>query len=423
MKKKLILVILFIVSLILIETKFDLISINKKVLKNKDLTKIKTSYYNLNLEYYKIPLFSKYGAIDSFGNNIVYISGESDFFLLKESQDNKKYILNKINVKKINNKKNEFLKKNEKELGNIANDLFGVKDVLIDNFSGYQNKVIIVSSLNYLEKKDCYNISLYLTEITNINSFKINGWNKIFSSKECLSINLTQKPKFAAASAGGRLSKLDDDHIIFTIGDFYADGKNGPILSQDLNNDYGKILKINITNNSHYIYSYGHRNPQGLYIDKNKNIFSTEHGPRHGDEINLILENKNYGWPYASFGTDYTSGKWPLDKTNSTHSYYEKPILSFGNQIGISNLIVYEDSYFDRWNNNLLVSTLASQKLIRIVFDEQKKSLIYIENIPINKRIRDIIKLDNGKLALLTDRGNSEEEVPEIIILELKDNN
>ena len=121
---------------------------------------------------YKIPLFSKYGAIDSFGNNIVYISGESDFFLLKESQDNKKYILNKINVKKINNKKNEFLKKNEKELGNIANDLFGVKDVLIDNFSGYQNKIIIVSSLNYLEKKDCYNISLYLTEITNINSFK-----------------------------------------------------------------------------------------------------------------------------------------------------------------------------------------------------------------------------------------------------------
>lgn len=115
--------------------------------------------------------------------------------------------------------------------------------------------------------------------------------------------------------------------------------------------------------------------------------------------------------------------KWPLDETNSTHSNYEKPILSFGNQIGISNLIVYEDDYFDRWKNNLIVSTLASQKLIRLVFNEKKKSLIYFENISINKRIRDIIKLNNGKIALLTDRGNLPEGIAKIIIVELKENN
>ena len=115
--------------------------------------------------------------------------------------------------------------------------------------------------------------------------------------------------------------------------------------------------------------------------------------------------------------------KWPLDETNSTHSNHEKPILSFGNQIGISNLIVYEDDYFDRWKNNLIVSTLASQKLIRLVFNEKKKSLIYFENISINKRIRDIIKLNNGKIALLTDRGNLPEGIAKIIIVELKENN
>ena len=423
MKKKLILILLFIVSLVFIEMKFDIVSLNKKIAKSKNITQIKTSYYNLKLEYFKIPLFSKYGAIESFENKIIYISGESDFFILEKNKNNNKYILNKIDIKKINNKKNEFIKKNQEELGQIASDLFGVKDILITNFNGYQNKIIIVSSLNYSVEKDCYDISLFLSEIVNNDPFKINRWSKIFSSNECLSIDLTQKPKFAAASAGGRLSKLDEDNIIFTIGDFYSDGKNGPMLSQDLNNHYGKILKINIKDKSHNIFSYGHRNPQGLYIDKNKNIFSTEHGPRHGDEINLIFENKNYGWPLASFGTDYGSRKWPLDETNSTHSSYEIPILSFGNQIGISNLIIYEDNYFDKWNNNLLVSTLATQQIIRLVFDKQKKSLIYIENIPINKRIRDIIKLDNGKVALLTDRGNSEDELPEIIILDLKDNN
>ena len=60
------------------------------------------------------------------------------------------------------------------------------------------------------------------------------------------------------------------------------------MLSQDLDNDYGKIIKININNKVHEIFSYGHRNPQGLYIDKNKNIFSTEHGPSGGDEVNPV---------------------------------------------------------------------------------------------------------------------------------------
>ena len=84
--------------------------------------------------------------------------------------------------------------------------------------------------------------------------------------------------------------------------------------------------------------------------------------------------------------------------------------------------IIYEDEYFDRWKNNLIVSTLASQELLRLVFNEQKKSLIYIENISINRRIRDIIKLDDGKIALLTDRGNIEGNVAKIIIIELKEN-
>lgn len=423
MKKVLIFILIIVSCLILIEVKFDLVSLNKKTEKDGNLNQIKTSYYDLSLKYINVPVFSKYGAIEPYNNNLIYVSGESEFFILKNKENSSKYFFEPLKVDKIENNKDKFVKKNIDELGKLADNLFGVKDLLIESFDGFNNDVVIVSSLDYFEKKDCYKISLFMTEILDIETFKLDNWNKIFSSKKCLTINLTQNPKFAAYSSGGRISKLDDYNIIFTIGDFFADGKNGPVLSQDLTNHYGKTLKINVKNGSYKIFSFGHRNPQGLYIDENKNIFSTEHGPKHGDEINLILEDKNYGWPNASFGTDYVSKKWPLDETNSTHSNYEKPILSFGNQIGISNLIVYEDDYFDRWKNNLIVSTLASQKLIRLVFNEKKKSLIYFENISINKRIRDIIKLNNGKIALLTDRGNLPEGIAKIIIVELKENN
>ena len=145
-----------------------------------------------------------------------------------------------------------------------------------------------MSSLNYIESKDCYNVSVYQSEIISEKIFKISDWKIIYSSKQCLSIDLTKKPRFAAASSGGRIVKLDNENILLSLGDFYADGVNGPMLSQDLDNDYGKVIKININTKVYEIYSYGHRNPQGLYIDKNKNIFSTEHGPRGGDEVNLI---------------------------------------------------------------------------------------------------------------------------------------
>ena len=306
---------------------------------------------------------------------------------------------------------------------------FGVKDILVDNFSGFNNKLLFASSLQYDDSNDCYIIGVFYSEIINTDAFEISKWKNIFSTKKCLSVNLTTNPRFAAASAGGRLIKIDEDHILLSIGDFYADGVNGPAMSQDLSNMYGKTIKINIKNSNHEVFSYGHRNPQGLYIDKGNNIFSTEHGPTYGDELNLIFENNNYGWPIATYGTNYKSSdayikdandnkkEWPLDITENTHNSFSKPLFSWGNTIGISNLIVYENNYFSKWNKNLIISTLASNQLIRMVFDYKKKSIIYKENIKLDKRIRDIIEMDDGRIALLTDRGKKPNENPEIIII------
>ncbi len=410
---------------------------NKKVDQNQDIN-INSAYYSLNLKKFKTPVYSKYGGIEKIDNKIYYLSGDLNFYQLKKNKNNKEYDFISLPIKKIPNNKDKFLEKNSQILGKKAWKFFGAKDILIEKFKSFENKVLIISSLNYYEDEDCYDLSVFFTEIINENRFQISEWKKIFSSEMCLNINLTKKPKFAAGSAGGRIVKFDEENILLSIGDFYADGVNGPMLSQDLNNDYGKIFKININNKKHEIYSYGHRNPQGLYVDKNKNIFSTEHGPRGGDEMNLVKVNNNYGWPYATFGTNYKSYNaytndikktevdskriWPIDKTNNTHDDYTKPIFSWGNTFGVSNLIVYENKYFDKWNKNIIVSSLAGKQLARFVYDYDNNSIIYLENILINKRIRDIISLENGNIVLLTDIGNEMTEHAEIILLSKSEN-
>ena len=400
---------------------------------------VDTAYYSLKLKMIETPIWSKYGGIESIGEKIFYVSGDSNFFQLqKNKNDQNKYDFIPLSIKKVDNNKDLFLKKNSSLLDdNYAWAYFGVKDVLIEKFKFIENKVLLVSSLNYNEDQDCYDMSLYLSQIISEDPMEVSIWKKIFSSEKCLSITLTKKPNFAAASAGGRIVKLDDENILLSIGDFYADGVNGPMLSQDLNNDYGKIIKININNQKHEIFSYGHRNPQGLYIDKNKNIFSTEHGPRGGDELNLVKKNNNYGWPYATFGTNYNSYNaykvdsnndenknkkiWPIDKTNNTHNNYTKPIFSWGNTFGVSNLIVYENDYFKKWNKNIVVSSLATKQLSRFIYNYENNSIQYMENIPIGKRIRDIIALKDGRIILLTDiaetNKSSKENHSKIVII------
>tara|TARA_B100000787_G_scaffold156676_1_gene132958 strand:- start:190 stop:1587 length:1398 start_codon:yes stop_codon:yes gene_type:complete len=423
----------FSVGKIFSNIKSKVVQKNYKLLNKNTTTEIDSAYNLLSLDHYTIPVYSSYGGIENMGNDILYLSGDSDLFLLKENDDDLiKYEFIKIPIDKIKNNKKSFVEDNESKVGKNAEKYFGIKDILVEKFEGFENKLLLVSTLNYRNKENCYVVSVFYAEILNEKLFKLSNWKDLFSTSKCLSIDLTTNPRFAAASAGGRLIKLDKNSILFSIGDFYADGVNGPMLSQDLSNLYGKIIKINMSNFKSKIFSSGHRNPQGLHIDKDNNIFATEHGPTGGDEINAIYENNNYGWPYATYGTNYKSSdaykkiandnnkKWPIDQSKNKHNNYTKPIFSWGNQVGISNLVSYENNYFDKWNKNLIISALASKQLIRVIYNYETESFIYKENIIIGKRIRDIVLMDNGKIALLTDRGKELSDYPEIIIMNKK---
>ena len=164
------------------------------------------------------------------------------------------------------------------------------------------------------------------------------------------------------------------------------------------------------------MFSIGHRNPQGLFLFGDKRIIiSTEHGPSGGDEINIIEKNNNYGWPCESFGNLYSydkkndiSNMWPenLKKFNcDSRATFKKPLFTWTPSIAVSQGVEYNNSYFEKFKNNLIVGSLGGMSLLRIYLSDDNK-IINKERIMIDERVRDLAISNDGKILVYTDSGN-----------------
>lgn len=385
-----------------------------------ETNKISSSLYDLNVNLFNLPINGKYGGIEKIKNNILFVSGDGKALIL----DEKNLKFNEINTFDLKINKKEFIKNYEKDFGKLRlQRRFGVKDIYINNFQG--ETILFLSSIFYNIEKDCYNLSLFKSTISSKINLKFNGIKKVFETKKCLVIenNLPSSTSyklsknFAPTSASGRIEKINEDSILLTVGDFLYDGVNSENLVQDKKNDYGKILKINIKDYSYKIFSIGHRNPQGITLIDQNNIFASEHGPAGGDEINKIEENNNYGWPYKTYGTDYGKKNWPI-KNKKKHSLenYVEPIISWTPSIAVSEIVFYDSNYFEKWKNSLLVSTLKDKSLYRIIMSKKFDKVLNIEKIEIGYRMRDIIIDEKGRIIILTDTKDNN-QIPKILIL------
>ena len=149
------------------------------------------------------------------------------------------------------------------------------------------------------------------------------------------------------------------------------------------------------------IFSKGHGNIQGLYVEDNL-ILSTEHGPRGGDEVNNIKFKNNYGWPLASYGEKYSSynSKTYYKKNHYIHGF-EEPIYAYVPSIGISEIIRLPNKFSESFQNNFIITSLAQRHLHRIKFDKNFTKIIFDEKIFINERIRDITYEKKYNLILM----------------------
>jgi aldose sugar dehydrogenase len=215
------------------------------------------------------------------------------------------------------------------------------------------------------------------------------GWDTIFLGD----------PEFDGPNenGAGRLAAQESETIFLAVGDYLVtSGK----VSQDPTSTFGKIIAININTGRTHIVSRGHRNPEGLVRTRDGTMWSTEHGPNGGDELNLVVEGANYGWPNVSLGTDYGSYDFEGQLVAGDHSGYSAPVFAWVPSIGTSNLIEI-DGFDRRWDGDLLVASLKAASLFRLRLDGTR--VLYSEPIWIGQRLRDVTQTKNGYIVLWTD--------------------
>jgi glucose/arabinose dehydrogenase len=143
----------------------------------------------------------------------------------------------------------------------------------------------------------------------------------------------------------------------------------------------------------------GHRTPYGLAFAPDGRLWEVEHGPRGGDELNLIQRGKNYGWPLVSYGVNYNGVPIPNPDTRPDLA---KPVIYWVPVIAPGNLMFYKGSAFPHWKGSALISGLAAEAIVRVTFDG-KGGATAVQRWNIGKRVRDIEEAPDGTLWMLED--------------------
>jgi hypothetical protein len=279
---------------------------------------------------------------------------------------------------------------------------FSVKDILLTQKSPTTYD-LFVSYNDWSPDGACYTLTISRVEIAKTdNRVERQGeWEDVYKTSPCLALRQGDT-SFKLFQSGGRMAKLSDTQLLVTVGDFGFDGRPGrDNLPQDMTYDHGKTISIDLETNESTIYSSGHRNQQGLHIDAQGQIWSTEHGPRGGDELNLLEEGVNYGWPTVTYGTDYDAYSWPLAETDGSHDGYVRPTFAWVPSVAVSQLTRVSKGLFELWHGDLIVGSL-SQSLYRVRIRDER--VVLSEPIRIGWRARDMVEREDGSLAIMTDR-------------------
>ncbi len=237
-----------------------------------------------------------------------------------------------------------------------------------------------------------------------VNKDKLSQWQDLL---------VTQSATDTGYHFGSRIAFDGKGHVFFSIGD-RGERPNG----QDLTNHAGTIIRLNLDGSIPEdnpfvkikgvlpeIWSYGHRNPQGLAYDfVYKRLWSNEHGPRGGDEINLIVAGANYGWPVISHGKEYWG---PVAVGEGTHRKgMQDPVKVYTPSIAPGSLIIYNSDSLPAWKGNLLSGALKLRHLNRVVVNNAGKA-IREERLfeTLNERIRALTQSRQGWVYFSTDSG------------------
>lgn len=209
---------------------------------------------------------------------------------------------------------------------------------------------------------------------------------------------------------GGRMTLKGDGTLLVTVGDGFDYRED----AQRLSNHLGTVVRINrdgtvpednpfVNDNDALpeIYTYGHRNQQAILYDAaSDRIYEQEHGPRGGDEVNVLEPGKNYGWPVITGGVDYSGAQI------SPYTEYpgmEQPWVEWTPSIAPAGMALYEGAMFKDWEGDLLVTSLVEMSLRRIDIEDGAPKAQEVYLVPQQTRLRDVAVAPDGAILVLTD--------------------
>ena len=234
---------------------------------------------------------------------------------------------------------------------------------------------------------------------------------------EGFTVIFRQEPKLSTgAHFGSRLVFDQQGYLFIALGE-----NNQRITAQELDKLQGKLVRIKadgtVPNDNPFvgqsgarpeIWSYGHRNQQGAALNPwTGQVWTNEHGPRGGDEVNIPLAGKNYGWPLATHGINYSYTPIPEAKGKDVPGT-EQPLYVWEKSPGVSGMAFYSADRFPAWKNSLFIGALAQESLIRLQLEGDK--VVHEERLLEEKgaRIRDVRQGPDGYLYVLTDSSEGE---------------
>ncbi len=200
----------------------------------------------------------------------------------------------------------------------------------------------------------------------------------------------------------------DEQYMFIASGD-----RQKQTPAQDMSNTLGSIVRLNLDGSvpsdnpfadqggvTAQIWSYGHRNILGMDRDAQGRLWEVEHGPKGGDELNLVERGANYGWPTRSYGINYNGDPIP---DHTADDGFTKPATYWTPVIAPGDMIFYEGNMFGPWSGDLLITGLSTNAIIRVEIDGESAS--EVERIDIDGRVRSIDEAPDGAIWVATDDG------------------
>lgn len=271
---------------------------------------------------------------------------------------------------------------------------FAISDIAV--LSENKKNVSLLISFPRITQSKCIELVVFRVTYNRIkNSLEKNKiW---FKSSPCVPFE-SQKPALPQHS-GGRIEVIDKSSAYLTVGDL---GFND-IFDPEKKGNLGSVFRIS-ENNAVRI-SQGHRNMLGIVLMNGTDLLVSEHGPKGGDEINLIQPDSDYGWPNVSYGTEYSGNDYAVPLKFGTHEGYQEPIKYWNPSIAPSELIQIPKNTFGKYSQQILMGTLREKSLVFMRYENKKIVENDIQIVNVDARIRDLDVLPGKRIIASTDDG------------------